>query len=171
MVGFTVKKMRKKIAPYRWINVLFKSGEFSFTYYFIHSNLRIFCPDMSSKGVRLRKQNLSIAYNALKKPNNNFKAERYFSRASMVGSVDMTKIWSAFSPYPERAGEKIKKSSYLLKRLRDEEYDYFYYFIDPFGRYFRVISIDEKTYVLSLEGEEFYTYRNRHYFKYFTPKK
>ena len=45
---------------YKWLNVLFKEGEFSFTYFFIPSNIGIFCPDFSKKAKILRKENLNI---------------------------------------------------------------------------------------------------------------
>jgi hypothetical protein len=168
----TNKKTRKRLAKFRWLNVLFKKGEFSFTYYFIHSNLRIFCSDMSKRGTKLRKQNVKIAINALfHDRSSQFKAERYFSRASMVGRVDMTNIWSNFAPYPERVGNKIVNIDNLKKLYDAGDFEYYYFFKDPWGRFYKVIEVDGRVVAVSFSGKEFYSYRNRHYFKYFIPLK
>ncbi len=44
---------------YKWLNILFKEGEFSFTYYFIPATIRIFCPDQTRIGQYLRKKNFN----------------------------------------------------------------------------------------------------------------
>lgn len=160
-------KMRKSLEKYPWLNVLFKNGEFSFTYYFIHASVHTFCPDMSKRGQKIRKRNLLIALDVLQNPNKHFKAERYFSRASMTGRIDMTSIWDDFIPYPERPGRPISFDERLRKKYLENQYLYYYYFKDPNGRYFKVINIDDQNYVVPFKGIQFYTYRNRHYFRYF----
>ncbi len=165
----TNPKTRKRLAKFRWLNVLFKKGEFSFTYYFIHSNYHIFCPDLSRRGEKLRKENVKIAIDSLKYDRSSFKAERYFSRASMIGRVDMTKIWKKFVAYPERAGRRIVDDKRLQDLYQQGKFEFYYFFKDPWGRFFRVLNIAGNTYSVSFNGKEFYTYRNRHYFKYFVP--
>ena len=93
---------KKKLTRSKWLNVMFKEGEFSFTYFFIPSSKNIYCPDVSRRGRFLRKENLGVILNMLKNPNSKFKATRYFSRASMLGRIDMAKVWTDFSALPER---------------------------------------------------------------------
>jgi hypothetical protein len=76
-----------KINENKWLNVLFKEGEFSFTYFYIPGNFHIYCPDMSRIGQFLRRENVRIALNLLNKPQASFFALRYFSRASMFGLI------------------------------------------------------------------------------------
>lgn len=160
----------KPLEKYRWLNVLFKEGEFSFTYYFIHGNLRIYCPEMTNIGKKLRLSNLNIAYDILKEPNFDFEAVRYFSRHSMLGRIDMNHIWTDFAPIPERPGFPHSRSSELVKSYKSGNYDYLYHFIDPSGRKFKVLSFDKKVYVKPLNKLQFYYYRNPHYFRYFRKK-
>lgn len=164
-----VSKSGKPLDKYRWLNVLFKESEFSFTYYFIHGNLRIYCPEMTRLGKRLRKQNLNIAYDSLTNPNFDFHAVRYFSRHSMLGRIDMDSIWAEFEPVPERPGRKLN-SKKLLGSYKKGNYDYLYHFIDPRGRKFKVLSFNDKVYVKPLNKDHFYKYRNPHFFRYFRRK-
>ena len=113
---------KEKIYPYlesigpklnqsRWLNVMFKEGEFSFTYFFIPSSKNIYCPDMSRRGNFLRNENLKIILSMLKNPRPDFKALRYFSRASMLGRINMAKIWTDFKALPQRQGKRSMKNS------------------------------------------------------------
>lgn len=155
------------IAKKPWLNVMLKEGEFSFSYFFIPGNLRIYCPDMTRHGKFLRRENVSIALSLLQKPNHKFKAVRYFSRASMLGRIDMAKIWTKFRAVPERPGLAASRSHYLARQYRAGKYDFLYDFKNEEGKVFQVIKIRKKLYVSDREGKFFYKYRNRHYFKYF----
>jgi hypothetical protein len=163
---------KKPIKDNPWLNVLFKEGEFSFTYYFIHGAVRVFCPDMSRAGRRLRSSNLKIAIEKLKNPHDPFKGLRYFSRASMLGRISMDKIWSEYNAIPERPGVVLssKTSKKVLKSYKTGDYNYRYHFYDGTGRRFKVIEIDEDVFAIELNGLNVYSYRNPHYFKYFEKK-
>jgi hypothetical protein len=150
-----------------WLNVLFKEGEFSFTYYFIHGNLRIYCPDMTRIGRHLRKENLKIALEHLRKPRPDFDAVRYFSRHSMLGRIDMGPIWSDHEVIAERAGKQVKVDKRLLKLYGKGEYRFFYNFIDPLGAAYKVVEIDGEVYSLNSKLGLVFKYRNPHYFRYF----
>jgi hypothetical protein len=154
----------------KWLNVMFKEGEFSFTYYFIHGAVRVFCPDMSRIGRRLRKKNLSIALDSLANTKRTFAGIRYFSRASMLGRISMDDIWTDYRPIAERPGRKISKNvtkAKILKAYKAGDYKYRYHFFDGQGRKFKVIDIKDKTYSMRVKTQELFTYRNPHYFRYF----
>lgn len=159
----------KQIQNEKWLNTLFKTGEFSFTYYFIGGSVHIYCPDMSRAGRFLRKENLNLAIRILRKPLNHFRATRYFSRHSMLGRVNMAFLWEGFEAYPERPG----KLAYDLRSLRNaykkNNYTFLYSFMDPQGRLFDVVEIKKKAYALkkNVKGYLFYEHRNPHYFRYF----
>lgn len=153
-----------------WLNVLFKEGEFSFTYYFIHGAVRVFCPDQTALGRKLRKRNLEIALKMIEDPNSSFPGVRYFSRASMLGRITMDKIWSDYRPIPEKPGVEITNSAGVLKAYQKGEYKYRYHFIDDKGRKFKVIEVNEEVYSLDIERNKLFSYRNPHFFKYFEPK-
>lgn len=160
------------LEDYPWLNVLFKEGEFSFTYYFIHGAIRVACPDMTGVGKKLRKKNLEIAIERLKDPLGPFKGLRYFSRASMLGRISMDGIWSDYNPITERAGVLLPKSRRLnlLKDYRSGDYKYRYHFYDDQGRQFKVVEIKKDVYALETKTQLFHSYRNPHYFKYFEKK-
>lgn len=154
----------------RWLNALFKQGEFSFTYYYMAGVAKIFCPDMSRNAKKLRNQNVQIALQVLKDGKNHFKSTRYFSRASMIGRIHMDSIWEDYFPYPERPGLLSDGQEKLRKSFENGEYTFLYSFRDPSSQVFQVIEINGKTYSL---GESkgikiFYSYRNPHYFRYFS---
>ncbi len=150
-----------------WLNVMLKEGEFSFTYYFIPGNLKIYCPDMTRYGKFLRRENISIALSLLQKPDVKFRALRYFSRASMLGRVNMAKIWSNFTPVPERPGLLVKRSNYVKSLYKKGRYEFLYDFKTLEGETFQVLKFKKNTYVTDKDGTHFYKYRNRHYFRYF----
>ncbi len=159
----------KEIQQEHWLNVLFKTAEFSFTFYYIPGVSHIFCPDMSRRGKKLRQKNIEIAIKRLMKPREEFKAIRYFSRASMRGRIDMTEIWSKHKAIPERAGKKIGYQGHWIKKYQRKKYTYLYSFIDPKNRQYEVLKFDEKYLVLRKEkkGPVFYQYRDPHLFTYF----
>jgi hypothetical protein len=156
----------------KWLNLLFRKGEFSFTYYYISGNAKIFCPDQSSIGRYLRRRNINIALEALWENNSKFKATRYFSRASMNGRIDMSSVWDDFRALEERPGIKIRKQWNLRKYFKGNKYQYLYEFRDPRGRKYEVVDINNKTYSVTWKNKQpvFYAYRNTHYFKYFVSR-
>jgi hypothetical protein len=162
-----LKLGEKKITSNPWLNVMFKEGEFSFTYFFIPGNLRIFCPDMTRMGKFLRRENISIALNLLRRPNDSFEAVRYFSRASMLGRIDMGPIWNEFIPLKERPGRSVARSHFLSKKYKKGEYTFYYDFEDSNGDIYQVLKIGKKVYVADKLGKHFFKYRNPHYFRYF----
>jgi hypothetical protein len=154
----------------RWLNALFKQGEFSFTYYYLSGVVNIFCPDMAPSAKKLRAQNVEIALQVLKEPPTSFKTTRYFSRASMIGRIHMDSIWEDYIPYPERPGLLVGGQEKLREKFAKGDYTYLYSFKDPAFQVFQVIEIDGRVYAL---GEDrgikiFYSHRNPHYFRYFT---
>lgn len=160
---------KSKVEKETWLNALFKQGEFSFTYYYMSGSLHIFCPDMAPGAKKLRAQNIRLSLNALKEKNNEFKATRYFSRASMTGRIAMDSIWNDYVPVPERPGKIVSKPDKLQKSLKKGDFTYLYSFIGLDGRDYQVVQIDKTTYVITkVNGiDVFYFYRNPHYFRYF----
>lgn len=152
-----------------WLNVLFKEGEFSFTYFFISGSVRVFCADATYAGRSLRKENIFIALNMLKNPNPEFKAVRYYSRASMLGRIDMARLWTDFYALPERPGSKVQNShSYLLKQIQNGKYRYLYNFRSDDQQFYEVLDIEKRTYVYLPSKKRLFHYRNPHFFTYFT---
>jgi hypothetical protein len=154
----------------RWLNALFKQGEFSFTYYYMSGVPKIFCPDMAPTAKKLRKQNIEIALRVLKEKDYPLKATRYFSRASMIGRIHMNSVWEDYVPYPERPGLLAIGQEALQKSFSSGDYSYLYSFRDPQERPFEVVQIKGDNYAI---GEEkgiklFFKHRNQHHFRYFT---
>lgn len=154
----------------KWLNTLFKQGEFSFTYYYMSGVAKIFCPDMSPFAKKLRKKNVEIALQVLKEEQKEFAATRYFSRASMIGRIHMDSIWEDYRPYPERPGLIANGQKQLKSAFAKSQYKFLYSFKDPEERYFQVVEIAGNPYAM---GEKkgvtiFYEHRNPHYFRYFT---
>jgi hypothetical protein len=154
----------------KWLNALFKQGEFSFTYYYMSGVSKIFCPDIAPGAKKLRKQNIEIALQVLKEKNSQFHATRYFSRASMVGRIHMDTIWEDYLPYPERPGLLAPGQEKLKKAFDKGDYTYFYSFQDPNHVLYQVVEIGDETYAMGKEKgiKLFYKQRNPHYFRYFT---
>lgn len=165
-----------KLTQTKWLNTMFKVGEFSFTYFFISASKNIYCPDTSIRGNFLRRENVRIALDLLKKPNDDFKAIRYFSRASMLGRIDMTKVWTDFEAVPQRLGGESLQNSILKKIYRRGDYLFIDKFYDQKGRDYNVIqiagrsSLRGKLFVYHPKEGIFYDYRNPHFFKYFIKK-
>ncbi|MCY4643194.1 MAG: hypothetical protein OXB88_01105 [Bacteriovoracales bacterium] len=158
---------KRKLNNSKWLNVMFKQGEFSFTYFFIPSSQNIYCPDMSRKGQFLRKENLKIALEMLKRPSDEFRAIRYFSRASMFGRVNMANIWLDHKPLPPRIGNKSKKKFSLKRAYRRGKYRLLYQFHDGENRPYHVLDINDKICVYDPKARHFFDYRNPHFFQYF----
>lgn len=167
LYGFLgLRSDKKPLTSYPWLNLLFKEGEFSFTYFFIDGSLRIFCPGQTKYAKRLRRKNLFLAMKLLRNPNSSFNAVRYFSRAAMLGRIDMRHLWDEFIEIPERPGRRVT-NKYLLKQVRLKNYRYLYQFIDASGLLHKVLEIKEKTYVYEPVKKRLFNYRNPHYFTYF----
>ena len=171
IVKFLDKNIEKEVDIYRWLNTFFKEGEFSFTYYFISGNVRVFCPSMTRASRYLRRQNLRIALNMLNSPNNSFEAVRYFSRASMVGRINMDSVWNNFNLIPERPGALSNRNRYLKGQYKKNKYSYLYHFKDTLGKTYKAVEIMGHKYVHPKGFFKFYKYRSPHLFKYFSPKK
>lgn len=168
-----VKHMNnKKWKSDKVLGTLFKRGEFSFTYYYISSVVKVFCPDMTRLGKRLRSQNLKISLKELRSYDTNFSVSRYFSRVSMFGKVDMSKVWSDFKPYPQRRGIIYSNQTKLYIKFKKGKYRFLYEFIDPKGDKYTVIEIAKRKYsVKDIDHKPvFYKYRSPHLFTYFAKK-
>lgn len=154
----------------RWLNALFKQGEFSFTYYYMNGVAKIFCPDMAPRAKSLRQRNVEIALQVLKEGPTSFKTTRYFSRASMTGRIHMDSIWEDYIPYPERPGLLAEGQEKLLKAFSAGDYTYLYAFKDPAFELYQVVEINGRNYALGEKNglKLFFHHRNPHYFKYFT---
>lgn len=154
----------------RWLNALFKQGEFSFTYFYMRGVSKIFCPDMSKTAKKLRKKNIEIALQVLKEGPTVFKSTRYFSRASMIGRIHMDTVWEDYNPFPERPGLLAPKQDKLLKNFNQGNYLYLYAFKDPSSHQYQVLEIDGVNYAFTEKNgvKLFYDHRNPHYFRYFT---
>lgn len=159
---------------YPWLNILFNRGEFSFTLYYFKASHETFCPTMSKSMMPLRQENLEIGLKILENPDWSFDAERYFSRASMTGRIDMSSVWNEFKAVEERAGDELSKSraEKLSKALKAKKYRYLYQFTSKEVTYY-VVDINSETRVFT-EGAKgnisWYSYRNPHYFRYFSLK-
>lgn len=156
----------------KWLNTLFRVGEFSFTYHYISSVVKIFCPDMTRIGRNLRSKNVKISLKALKNHKKEFNVLRYFSRVSMLGKIDMSTVWFDYEKYPERPGYEIQNQRRLVRLFLAGKYQYLYSFTDPQGTPFQVVRIGEGTYSVKWHRgrPNFFKYRDPHLFKYFIKK-
>jgi len=164
-------KKKKELKHYPWLNVLFKQGEFSFTYFFISGNVRLYCPDMSRRGRVLRKENIRIGIDALKRPKFNFDAVRYFSRGSMVGRVSMNTLWKNYERISERPGIKIKQVKKYKRGILKGQAKLLYRFDSndrnsPYHAYL----FQKKLFVANNNHSQYFYYRNPHHFSYFKAK-
>ena len=171
ILNFIDKKLNTK--KELWLNVLFKTGEFSFTYHYIPAVSHIFCPDMSRRGKAIRSKNLKIALKVLKNYDKSFEAFRYFSRVSMPGKIDMSTVWTEYDRMPEMIGYKAKDQKKLIRYYLADKYEYFYTFVDSKQIEHTVLRIDGTTYSMRHEKGDpvFYDYRSPHLFAYFSKKK
>lgn len=167
-----LKLPRSEWEKERWLNTLFRVGEFSFTYHYISSSSHIYCADRSRVGKKLRDKNLKISLKALKSPRTDFDVFRYFSRISMLGKIDMTTVWNDYVPVAEKPGYETTNQKKLLRLYRKGDYDFYYGFTDPVGDEYFVISISDKIYSMTIKRgvPKFYKYRNPHLFMYFSKK-
>ncbi len=171
LVGYLPKDL--KTDQYQWLNVLFKEGEFSFTYFYIPGNFHIYCPDVSKVGQFLRRENVRIAQNYFKKPRENFNALRYFSRMSMFGRIEMDSLWEDYIALPEVPGKPVKNPKKLSRLFKQDRYRYLYHFTSgtPKKTYL-VVEMTGKNYVVDTKNpNKLFYYRNPHHFRYFAPLK
>lgn len=159
-----------KTTENKWLNVLFKEGEFSFTYFYIPGNFHIYCPDMSRIGQFLRRENVRIALELLNKPRKNFTALRYFSRTGMFGRIEMDSLWTDFRPLSEVPGKPVRNPTKILDYFKRDRYKFLYEFTnEELKKDFLVVEIMGKIYVVDAKNKkQIYYYRNPHQFKYFT---
>lgn len=157
----------------KWLNVLFKEGEFSFTYFYIPGNLHIYCPDMSKVGQYLRRENIRIALELLNKPRKNFPALRYFSRMSMYGRIEMDSLWEDYKAVGEVPGKPVKNPRSLATLYKQDRYKFLYDFEVPEKKKtYLVVEMKGKPYVVDLnKPSQIYYYRNPNQFRYFAPLK
>ncbi len=157
----------------KWLNVLFKEGEFSFTYFYIPGNLHIYCPDMTKVGQFLRRENVRIALELLNNPRKNFPALRYFSRMSMFGRIEMDSLWDGYRSLGEVPGKPAKNSKKLSTLYKQDRFKYLYDFdVADKKKTYLVVEIQGKTYVVDFSNpKQIYYYRNPNQFRYFAPVK
>lgn len=153
----------------RWLNVLFKEGEFSFTYFYIPGNFHIYCPDMSRMGQYLRRENVRIALEYLNRPKPATAALRYFSRTSMFGRIEMDSLWNDFRALPEVPGTPVPNAKKIYHLFLRDQYTFLYDFTnEEHKKKYLVVELKGKTYVVdSAHPKSIYHYRNPHQFKYF----
>lgn len=166
-----ISSMGKEEIKYKWLNILFKEGEFSFTYFFIPSTVRIFCPDRSKIGQNLRNENLDIALDLIRKPRKDFNAVRYFSRVSMLGRINMGILWKDFVPLPEARGKQIKDlDSNVREAINLGNYNYYYHFVSNEGTSYKVIGVGKDIFTVPFVNKNVYFYRDPNLFRYFRLK-
>ncbi|MEX0798770.1 MAG: hypothetical protein WEB87_03910 [Bacteriovoracaceae bacterium] len=163
---------QEEYSNHKWLNTLFRVGEFSFTYHYISSVVKIFCPDMSRVGRNLRAKNVKISLKALKNDRKEFNVLRYFSRVSMLGKIDMSTVWFDYEKYPERPGYEVLNQRKLARLFLGGKYQYLYSYQDPEGASFQVVRIGDDIYCAKWEKgkPKFFKYRDPHLFKYFIKK-
>ncbi len=159
----------EKIQAEHWLNVLYRRGEFSFTYYYMPGAVKAICPDLSRTGLRLQDENLKIGLALLRQPRSEFKALRYFSRASMPGRINMASVWENYFRLPERPGLLAEEQALLAQQRERGELRYLYKFDDPDGVSYHVYQSSKKVYAARPHNGKwvFYSWRNPHYFTYF----
>lgn len=160
-----------KTKDFKWLNVLFKEGEFSFTYFYIPGNLHIYCPDMSKVGQYLRRENVRIALGLLNKPRKDFPAMRYFSRMSMYGRIEMDSLWDGYKAVGEVPGKPVKNAKKLAELYKQDRYKFLYDFVVPEKKKtYIVVEMKGKPYVVDFsKPAQVYNYRNPNQFRYFAP--
>lgn len=156
---------------YKWLNVLFKEGEFSFTYFYIPGNFHLYCPDVSKMGKFLRRQNVRIAQDYFKFPRDSFNALRYFSRMSMYGRIEMDSLWDNYEALPEVPGKPVKNLKKLSRLFKQDRYNYLYHFNSGASeKTYLVVEMKGKNYVVDAQNpNKLFYYRNPHHFRYFAP--
>ena len=146
----------------------FQRGGVSFTYYFLAASHHTFCPDTSRRANKIRDIALDIGLRLLTKDKMDTDAVRYFSRASMLGRINMTDLWKGFSPLAETQGNPIIDDD-IQQRIRDHDYEFLYSFVSYSRKTFQVVRVGDKKYTIGVKNQIF-GYRNPHNFRYFVEK-
>lgn len=164
-----INKSSEDLVPFVWLNALFKRAEFSFTLYFINSNVRVFCPEMTARGQALRRQNLEVGLYRLRNPDWEFDALRYFSRHSMQGRIDMSEIWSDYQEVPLQYGAQVAQDrrQVLERSFKRQHFTFYHRFVDRYGDLFDVLEIAGTPYVRRQRDGSYFAYRNPHFFRYY----
>jgi hypothetical protein len=158
-----------------WLNVLFRKGEFSFTYFFLPSSLRVFCVDHSPSAKNLRNQNIKLSIHILRHadmPDRLIEAQRYFSRVSMLGRIDMGKIWTNYAPVEERPGKGMIPTMEQIHCINEGTkcYRYLYNFFWQGDPYFVIEMLGGKVVWRRDSGRNyFWTVRDLDLFQFFRP--
>jgi hypothetical protein len=167
MTAFKNKKIKNH--QDKWLNVLFRKGEFSFTYFYIPASVQIFCPELTAPASRLRVENFEISKKLLdRKKIENKNVIGYFSRVSMPGRIDMTDIWKHWKLVGEVPGQMIQSPNKQRENYRNKKFRYFYTF--PFdGKTYHVFDLNGETTVMRFKGSsaDYFEHRNQDVFKYF----
>jgi hypothetical protein len=165
----------RKFAKTRgWLNVLFKYGEFSFTHFFMPGNKFIYCSDVSFVGKRLRETVLKVINNEPCSNIETFHALRYFSRAAMIGRIDMEDLWTeghvaqlpAAGPLLSANKQSQLKKQTLYKITQIPTKDDVSYAL-----YTHITNNNLDYYLYQPTQKKFYYYRNPHFFRYFGPRR
>ena len=121
---------------------------------------------MSQKARDIRDKALEIATGLKGKDFNKPEVPvRYFSRQSMLGRIDMSKLWSNFSALPEKPGPLLKKEA--INEVDSVEPLYLYSFFSLDKTKYEVFKRNDLFYVENTKSGEVFEYRNPNYFKYF----
>jgi hypothetical protein len=137
--------------------------------------LKIFCPDQSPSGKVLRRQNIRLGIHLLRHadlPDRLTNAERYFSRVSMLGRIDMSKIWTNYVAVEERPGKSIIPTMSQISCIKQgpDCFRYLYHFFWQ-GEPYYVVEIEGQKVVWRQDSNRnyFWTVRDLDLFQFFRP--
>ena len=165
-------KGNKKISSSAYLNVLFKKGEFSFTYPHFKASQEVFCPTFSS--FSKRQERLLKIKKVLMAPEQLTCAQRYFSRRSMFGGVDMALIWTNFKEWDLSIGSRveaslekelkrlIKKGQWQIQEKKEEKMT---------GEIMWQVLVKENSWWYLPKKKHFFYWRSPDTFRFFCPKK
>jgi hypothetical protein len=169
-LGEGARKMAKSRG---WLNVLFKYGEFSFTHFFMSGNKFIYCSDVSYVGKKLHDDVLKIIKDDPCLNLEDFKALRYFSRAAMIGRIDMEELWTeGYVAQSPAAGPPLtkKKQNQLKKQTLYKITEISTISGQTYTLYTHITNNDLENYLYHPITKQFHYYRNPHFFRYFGPR-
>ena len=89
--------------------------------------------------------------------------------ASMYGLIDMSLLWTDFTPLPERPGLLAKRQRKLKRLYLKGKYIYHYRFSYK-GQNYKVVEMRNRKFVVNANSKKVYKYRNPHFFTYFQKK-
>jgi len=158
---------------FNFLNTLFKEGEFSFTYFFIPSVVRMFCPDQSKRGKLFRRKNIIIAQKVLHSSRlKEFNALRYFSRVSILGRYKMDDVWVDYNRSEIKFGKKLakKRSQKLLRLVSHGKVTFVKNVLFKNNLMLNLIKVKDHFFYYDKPKKIFYYYRDPDLFSYFEPK-